>query len=49
MLGAICAATEMFPADYVKDTLKVIVKHKELVEMNLKAFDAGWEFVRNDS
>jgi 2-oxoisovalerate ferredoxin oxidoreductase beta subunit len=49
MLGAICAATEMFPADYVKDTLKVIVKRKELVEMNLKAFDAGWEFVRNDS
>ncbi len=45
MLGAICAATGDFSADYVKDTLKVIVKKKELLEMNLQAFDAGWEFV----
>jgi 2-oxoisovalerate ferredoxin oxidoreductase beta subunit len=45
MLGAICAATEIFSRDYVKDTLKVIVKKKELLEMNLQAFDAGWDFV----
>ena len=45
MLGAICAATEIFPRDYVKDTLKVIVKKKDLLEMNLQAFDAGWDFV----
>jgi 2-oxoglutarate ferredoxin oxidoreductase subunit gamma len=46
MLGALCAATGIFTADYVKDTLKVVVKKKELLEMNLKAFDAGWEFVK---
>jgi len=46
MLGAICAATGIFAADYVKDTLKVIIKRKELTEMNLQAFDAGWEFVQ---
>jgi 2-oxoisovalerate ferredoxin oxidoreductase beta subunit len=47
MLGALCAATGIFSADYVKETLKVIVKKKELLEMNLAAFDAGWEFVKN--
>ncbi|MEZ4387556.1 MAG: 2-oxoacid:acceptor oxidoreductase family protein [Candidatus Krumholzibacteriia bacterium] len=45
MLGAICAATGIFGADYVKDTLKVVVKRKDLTEMNLRAFDAGWNFV----
>ena len=49
MLGALCAATGIFTADYVKDTLKVIVKKKELLEMNLAAFDAGWEFVKKSS
>jgi 2-oxoisovalerate ferredoxin oxidoreductase beta subunit len=48
MLGALCAATGIFAADYVKDTLKVVVKKKELLDMNLKAFDAGWEFVKNE-
>ena len=47
MLGAICAATGIFTADYVKDTLKVIVKKKELLDKNLQAFDAGWKFVKN--
>ena len=46
MLGAICSATGMFSPDYVKDTLAVVVKRKELVDMNLQAFDAGWEFVK---
>jgi len=49
MLGALCAATGIFTADYVKDTLKVVVKKKELLEMNLKAFDAGWDFVKKGS
>ena len=48
MLGALCASTGMFDAEYVKDTLKVIVKRKDLVDMNLQAFDAGWEFVKNE-
>jgi len=47
MLGAICAATEIFTADYIKDTLKVIIKKKDLIDMNLKAFEEGWDFVKN--
>jgi 2-oxoisovalerate ferredoxin oxidoreductase beta subunit len=46
MLGAICAATGIFGDRYVKDTLKVIVKRKDLLDVNLKAFDAGWQFVK---
>jgi len=48
MLGAICAATGIFGADYVKDTLRVIVKKKDLTDMNLRAFDAGWEFKKKN-
>jgi len=47
MLGAICAATEIFTADYIKDTLKVIIKKKDLIDMNLQAFEEGWNFVKN--
>jgi 2-oxoisovalerate ferredoxin oxidoreductase beta subunit len=46
MLGALCAATGIFPADFVKDTLKIIAKKKDLIELNTKAFDAGWNFVK---
>jgi 2-oxoisovalerate ferredoxin oxidoreductase beta subunit len=46
MLGALCAATDIFPADFVKDTLKIIAKKKDLIELNTKAFDAGWNFVK---
>ncbi len=47
MLGALCAATGIFPADFVKDTLKIIAKKKDLIELNTRAFDAGWNFVKN--
>ena len=47
MLGALCAATGIFPADFVKDTLKIIAKKKDLIELNTKAFDAGWNFVKD--
>jgi Pyruvate/2-oxoacid:ferredoxin oxidoreductase gamma subunit len=47
MLGAICAATGIFGGDYVKDTLKVVIKKKSLIDMNLQAFDEGWDFVKN--
>ncbi|MDD5718862.1 MAG: 2-oxoacid:acceptor oxidoreductase family protein [Candidatus Krumholzibacteria bacterium] len=45
MLGAICAATGIFGADYVKETLRIIIKRKELLDTNLLAFDAGWQAV----
>jgi len=47
MLGALCAATGVFDREYVKDTLRVVVKKKDLIEMNMQAFDAGWDFVQN--
>ena len=48
MLGAVCAATGIFEADYVKDTLKIIIKRKDLLEMNLQAFDAGWQHIKQN-
>ncbi len=45
MLGALCKATGIFDRDYVKDTLRVIVKKKDLIDLNMTAFDKGWDFV----
>jgi Pyruvate/2-oxoacid:ferredoxin oxidoreductase gamma subunit len=48
MLGALCAATGVFPADFVKDTLRIIAKKKDLIELNTRAFDEGWNFVKSN-
>jgi 2-oxoisovalerate ferredoxin oxidoreductase beta subunit len=45
MLGAVCAATGIFGAEYVKETLRVVIKRKDLLEVNLQAFDAGWQHI----
>jgi 2-oxoisovalerate ferredoxin oxidoreductase beta subunit len=47
MLGALAAATEAFPAPFVEATLKAVVKKKNLVEMNLQAFQKGYDFAKN--
>jgi 2-oxoisovalerate ferredoxin oxidoreductase beta subunit len=49
MLGALCAATEAFPPDFVDSTLRTVIKKKNLIEMNMQAFRKGYEFVRNGS
>ncbi len=47
MLGALVAATDAFPPEFVEATLQSVVKRKNLIEMNLQAFRKGYEFVRN--
>ena len=47
MLGAIVAATEAFPPEFVEATLRQIIKKKNLVEMNMEAFRKGYTFVKD--
>ena len=47
VLGALVAATDAYDADYVMDTLKVAIKKKSLIDMNMEAFKRGYEFVKN--
>jgi len=47
MLGALCAATEAFDLDFVEQTLRAVVKKKNLVEMNITALKRGYDHVRN--
>jgi 2-oxoisovalerate ferredoxin oxidoreductase beta subunit len=49
MLGALCAATGAFRPAFVEQTLKAVVKKKNLVELNLQAFQMGYEHVGNDT
>jgi 2-oxoisovalerate ferredoxin oxidoreductase beta subunit len=46
VLGALCAATDVYDPDYVMDTLKVAIKKKSLIDMNLEAFKRGYEHVK---
>jgi 2-oxoglutarate ferredoxin oxidoreductase subunit gamma len=45
MLGALCAATGAFPLEFVEQTLREVVKKKNLVEMNITALRRGFEHV----
>jgi len=47
VLGALVAATEAFPADFVESTLRAVIKKRNLIEMNVLAFRKGYEFVKN--
>ena len=47
MLGALCAATGAFELDFVKETLRVVVKKKNLIDMNITALERGFAFVRD--
>jgi 2-oxoisovalerate ferredoxin oxidoreductase beta subunit len=49
ILGALCAATDAFDADFAMDTLKKVIKKKTLIDMNMTAFMRGYEFVKNGS
>lgn len=49
ILGALCAATGAFDADFAMDTLKKVIKKKTLIDMNMKAFMRGYDFVKNGS
>ncbi len=47
VLGALCAATGAFDAEFAMDTLKKVIKKKTLVDMNMTAFMRGYDFVKN--
>ncbi|MBT3316582.1 2-ketoisovalerate ferredoxin oxidoreductase [bacterium] len=49
MLGAMIAATDAYSMDFVSDTLKIVVKKKNLIDMNLAALQRGYDFVKNGS
>jgi len=43
------AATDVYSLDFVADTLKAVVKKKNLIDMNLAALQRGYDFVKNGS
>jgi len=49
MLGAMIAATDAYSLEFVSETLKVVVKKKNLIDMNLAALQRGYDFVKNGS
>jgi len=47
VLGALVAATDAFSDEYVKDTLRAAIKKRSLIDMNMEAFQRGYDFVKN--
>jgi 2-oxoglutarate ferredoxin oxidoreductase subunit gamma len=47
VLGALVAATDAFPTEFVESTLRAVIKKRNLIEMNAQAFRRGFEFVKN--
>jgi 2-oxoisovalerate ferredoxin oxidoreductase beta subunit len=47
ILGALVAATDAFTPEFVLDTLRNVIKKKSLVDMNVQAFQRGYDFVKN--
>ncbi len=47
ILGALAAATGAFTPEFCMDTLRSVIKKKNLIDMNMEAFQKGYEFVKN--
>ena len=47
VLGALCAATGAFDAEFAMDTLKAVIKKRSLIDMNMTAFMRGYDFVKD--
>ena len=45
ILGALCAATGAFTPALVEQTLREVVKKRNLIDMNLQAFQKGYAWV----
>ena len=45
LLGALCAATGAFPPALVEQTLREVIKKRNLVDLNLQAFQKGYAWV----
>jgi 2-oxoglutarate ferredoxin oxidoreductase subunit gamma len=46
LLGAICEYTKLLPLESIKEIIPIGLKRKNLIELNLKAVDAGAEWIR---
>jgi Pyruvate/2-oxoacid:ferredoxin oxidoreductase gamma subunit len=46
-LGALVAATDAFPSEFVESTLRAVIKKKNLVELNIQAYRKGYEYAKN--
>jgi 2-oxoisovalerate ferredoxin oxidoreductase beta subunit len=46
LLGAICEYTKILPVDSIKEIIPIGLKRKHLIDLNVKAVDAGVEWIR---
>jgi len=47
ILGAVVAATGAYEPEFVETTLRAVIKKQSLIDMNMKAFRRGYDFVKN--
>ena len=47
VLGALVAATDAFTREFAMSTLRAVIKKKNLIDMNMEAFNKGYDFVKN--
>ncbi|RKZ18801.1 2-ketoisovalerate ferredoxin oxidoreductase, partial [bacterium] len=47
VLGAMVAATGAFTPEFAESTLRAVIKKQSLIDMNMKAFRKGYDFVKN--
>ena len=45
ILGALAAATGAYTPEFCMETLRSVVKKKNLIDMNMEAFRRGYDFV----
>ncbi len=48
ILGALVAAIDAFPKEFIESTLRQIITKKHLVEINIRAFQEGYAFVKGE-
>ncbi len=46
ILGALAAATDAFTPEFCMETLRSVIKKKNLIDMNMEAFRRGYDFVK---
>ena len=47
ILGALIAATDAYSPEFTMETLRAVIKKKNLIDMNMEAFKRGYDFVKN--
>ncbi len=46
VLGALIAATDAYTPEFVEATLRIVIKKRNLIDMNIEAFRKGYSFVK---